>query len=103
MNARVSPRIAVTKKQKKIFQEYIKEEHRKQGEDVARRFFKLMCISLNDDFGFGKQRLEKVIRKINDLSLAHENDEAFWSHVDVATIDQIGIEFERENYNEMDR
>ena len=101
MNARIKPRYAVTKKQKKIVEEFIREEHREKGREAARRLFKLMCVSLNDDFGFGAERLGRLIAKINDLSVEHETDEVFWEHVD-KRLDQMGVPFEHEDYDEME-
>jgi hypothetical protein len=37
------------------------------------------------------------------LSDKHKDDEVFWAHIDRVVIDQMGIEFEREDYELMDR
>ena len=101
MNARIKPRYAVTKKQKKIVEEFIREQHREKGREAARRLFKLMCVSLNDDFGFGAERLGRLINKIQMLSEEHATDEVFWEHVD-KRLEQMGVPFEHEDYNEME-
>lgn len=101
MRARIKPTYGVTNKQKKVVAEFLKEEQEKKSKDVVRRVFKLMCVSLNDDFGFGAERLGRLIAKINDLSVEHETDEVFWEHVD-KRLDQMGVPFEHEDYDEME-
>ena len=78
------------------------KEIRRQAGGLSRRMFKLFCFCLNDEYGFGKERLSRLITKVSELSARHETDEAFWTHVD-KRIEQIGITFEKENYEEMDR
>ena len=63
---------------------------------VMRRFFKLMCVSLNEDFGFGEKRLMRLITRISKVSAEHANDEVFWTHVD-RRIEQLGLEFSKED------
>ena len=72
----------------------------KQYKKVMRRFFKLMCVSLNDDFGFGKNRLIRLIQKISKIAAEHEHDEVYWTHVD-RRIEQLGLEFSKEDDNEV--
>jgi hypothetical protein len=97
MNARVNPANKITKKQKKVLTEYIQDEIRKEHAGAARRLFKLMCVCLNDDFGFGAARLSKLISKISELSQEHEKDEVFWTHMD-RRLEQMGVPFAKENY-----
>ena len=49
---------------------------------------------LNEDFGFGQQRLLKFIFKVE--SLATDTDEVFWHHIDRKLIQQLKIPFERD-------
>ncbi len=99
MKARIP--MQLNKKQKAAIREAVAEEIRKQGEDSVRRVFKLMCVSLNDDFGFGAGRLARVIDRINTLSREHDNDEVFWEHID-KRLAQMGANFQPEDYELME-
>lgn len=79
----------------------VKKEFEKQSNDMARRFFKLFCVALHQEFGFGKDRFERVIAKIQEISGEREHDEVFWSHVD-NYCKHLGFEFDDENYERMD-
>ena len=100
MNALIKPRL--NKKQKAAIRDAVAEEHRKQGEAGIRRMMKLMCVSLNEDFGFGAGRLSRVIECISELSAQHDHDEVYWEHVD-KRLAQIGIPFDPEDYEFMER
>lgn len=78
------------------------KEIERQTKDLSRRLFKLFCIALNQEYGFGKDRLLKVIKTVNDLSSYRETDEVFWSHVD-ERVKQLGLQFQTEDYQQMDR
>ncbi len=99
MKARIP--VQLNKKQKAAIREAVADEIRKQGEDSIRRVYKLICISLNDGFGFGAVRLLRLIDRISTLSAKHNNDEVFWEHVD-KRIEQMGIPFEPEDYELME-
>lgn len=73
----------------------------KNREGYTRRIIKLMCIALNDNFGFGKDRLAKLVLNINDTSAEHGSNPVFWEKVD-KRIEQIGLPFEPENYKELE-
>lgn len=100
MNAIIKPKL--NKKQKAAIRDAVAEEMRKQGQDSIRKMFKLMCISLNEDFGFGAGRLLRVIECISELSEKYEHDEVYWEHVD-KRLAQIGIPFDPEDYEQMER
>ena len=91
-----------TKKEKERLRVEVEKELRKQSEDLTRRLVKLFCIALNQDYGFGQQRLLKVTQTVDDLSLNRETDEVFWKHVD-DRMQQLGMMFQLEDYEEMDR
>ena len=102
MNANVPTHTRLSKKQKAAIRDYVALEMRKQVEDSICRVYKLICISLNDGFGFGAGRLMRLIDRISTLSAEHINDEVFWEHVD-KRIEQMGIPFEPEDYELMER
>lgn len=91
-----------SKKEKERLRGEVGKELRKQSGDLTRRLFKLFCIALNEEYGFGKFRLSKVIDVVNSRACDREQDEVFWKHVD-DRMEQLGMMFQRENYEEMDR
>ena len=102
MRARMKPANILSKDQKTAIHEYAKEAFTKQAQDNVRRLFKLMCLSLHEEFGFGKDRCTRLIGRINDLAEEHEHDEVYWHHVD-SVMKDIGVDFAKENYDEVDR
>ena len=95
-------RVQLNKKQKAAIREAVDEEYCKKGEGIIRRVYKLMCVALNDDFGFGAGRLARLIERINTLSAKYENDEVFWEHID-KRLAQMGANFQPEDYEQMER
>lgn len=95
-------RLPISNKMKSQVRQEVAKEYERQGQAFARRMFKLMCVSLNEEFGFGKDRLNRLMKKINDLSAEHENDEVYWTHID-RVMQELGVEFIAENYEEVDR
>lgn len=98
MRARLKPSAIITKSQKAAFQEYQQKQH----EGNMRRTFKLMCLALREEFGFGRERCLRLIGRINQLAEEHETDEVYWSHVD-KVMEQMGVTFIREDYDVVDR
>ena len=96
MRARLKPSAVTTKAQKKAVSDLLEVEMKKQYQKVMRRFFKLMCVSLNEDFGFGKIRLMRLISRISRVAAEHATDEVYWTHVD-RRIEQLGLEFSKED------
>ena len=96
MKARIVLTDRVTSKQKQAVKEY----NRLEQKNIMRRYFKLLCYVLNENFGFGKSRLLKVIGQIEEASRLHNDDEEFWYHLDKRVIEQIGLQFEKEKYKE---
>ena len=102
MNARIKASAIATNKQKQMARELVAEEWERQSRDNMRRIFKLFCLSLNDEFGHGKSRLARLILTVTERAAEHKHDEVFWKHVD-DRMEQIGMEFPKEDYNEMER
>ena len=98
MRARLKPSAIVSKSQKAAFKEY----QQKQNEGNMRRTFKLMCLALHEEFGFGHDRCLRLIGRINELANEHETDEVYWTHVD-RVMDQMGMAFAKEDYEIVDR
>ena len=102
MNARIKLQHKISQKQKADIREYCANELREQQKEHTRRSIKLFCVALHQTFGFGKDRIAKVLEAINDLSAERDKDEVFWTHID-KLLGQIGMTFQPEDYEEMDR
>ena len=100
MKARIP--MQFTNKQKSAIRESVAQELRRQQQDNIRRVFKLLCASLHEEYGFGKIRCMRIIDRINKTAAEHEQDEVYWHHIDTL-MEQLGIAFERENYEIVDR
>lgn len=98
MRARLKPSAITSKAQKEAFREYQRQQH----EGNMRRTFKLLCLALHEEFGFGQQRLRRVIDRIDVLAKEHEEDEVYWAHVD-RVVDRLGLNFNPEDYEQVDR
>ncbi len=96
MRARLKPSAITTRAQKKAISDVLEAETERRYKLVMRRFFKLMCITYNDEFGHGKRRLMRAINRISTLAAEHANDEVYWTHVD-RRIEQLGLEFSKED------
>lgn len=101
MNARIKLQHKITKRQKDDIKEYCANEMREQQKEHTRRSIKIFCVALHQTFGFGKDRIAKILEAINELSAERDKDEVFWSHID-KLLEQIGLNFKPENYEEMD-
>ena len=102
MKARYKASGITSKQQKEAIRNLVADELKRQRETGTRRMFKLICLSLNKEFGFGKDRLRRLGAMVNRLTAEHENDEIYWTHVDGA-LEQIGLKFENEEYDITDR
>lgn len=96
MKARIPAAARLSKRQMSALREAADEAVKQREQERIRRLFKLMCLSLNETYGFGKRRLECVLGQISDLSAEHERDEVYWAHIDRVVIDGLGVKFERE-------
>lgn len=90
MNSYIRPR--VTNRQREAIRVEMKKQAHAEQAAILRRYMKLTCIALNEQFGFGQRRLEALIAEIIRLSDISETDEEFWTHVD-QRLQQLGIEF----------
>lgn len=78
------------------------EHLRKEKLEHTKRTIKLACIILNKHFGFGKRRILRFIDSMAKFTLERSDDPVYWKHIDDKLINEIGLDFERENYEEMD-
>jgi len=71
--------------------------------ETFRRWVKLSAAILHTEFGFGHDRCATFLGKISELSGTDKKDEIFWQHIDRVVIDELKLDFEPENYNEVER
>ena len=97
-------RRSIDKKYQERIRNEVEAEFQKQSKDMANRFFKLFCVALHREpkFRFGKYRLSRVLQVVNDMCVEAEKDEIFWYHVDRIVIEEIGLDFVKEDYDRMD-
>lgn len=94
-------RATLDRKTKERINLEVKAEYDRQGEELSRRHIKLICVALNEHFGFGKDRLLKLVQAYGDLGAERKDDEIFWSHID-RYLERIGLDFPKEDYEVMD-
>ena len=98
MRARIPAQARLSSTSRRVIKEAAAPELDKQEMDRTRRLFKLFCLALNEQCGFGRERLSRVLASVSELSAEHDKDEVFWTHVDRVVIDQIGVQFDREDW-----
>lgn len=102
MKAYIRPINQISKKQREAIRKVTEEQLKLDRQGLTRRLFKIFCVALNKEYGFGKQRLHHLIGMVQELANERPNDEVFWSHVDRKVIDEIGMDFSREDYDLLD-
>lgn len=105
MHARVPVKAKLSKREREIIMAYVDDEIARLRVNWTRRIFKLMALALRDPLsekghGMGATQINKVITRINDY--AAQDGEEFWTRVDRAVIDQLGMRMERENERSSD-
>lgn len=98
MNVKIPSRYRLSNQQKQVITEYANEQIEKEQFCYMRKLLKIMCVALNELYGFGGKRLAPLIQKISDVCEEYQHDEIYWHHVDRIVIDEMGLEFDREKY-----
>ena len=75
-------------------------EQEKMMYRVIRRFTKMVCITLNEQYGFGSKRLKLFMAQFSRIGGLAEHDEEYWAHVD-ERLRQLGLEFQSEEADEL--
>lgn len=96
MKAHIPAGGRLSRKQMQAVREAAGEVLRKQEQDHIRRIFKLLCVSLHESYGFGRRRLGNVLETIRRTAQEAETDEVYWAHVDRVVIDELQMDFARE-------
>lgn len=89
-------RIPLNNRQLKMCRDVVNDLTEKRQVAFTRRIYKLYAFVLNREFQFGRQRIERIIAKINQLLIESDSDELFWDNIDRVVIDELKIQFERE-------
>ena len=96
-------RLPINKKMKDQVFKFAQEEIERQQKGATRRLYKIMILALALEFGFGKERALRLIRKVDELVRQSNEDEAFFYHLDKRLIEQMGLDFEKEDYEKWDK
>lgn len=94
-------RRTVDKKFQERIRNEVEEEFKRQSGAMTWRIIKIFCIALHQEFGFGKDRLMRMIAKLEEIGIEREQDEVFWAHVDRYN-KHLGLDFPEEDYDRMD-
>lgn len=62
------------KEQRTAIRRACKDEMKNQN----RRLLKLVCIALHEQYGFGRERLYRLIKKISELSTSRMDDPVYY-------------------------
>ena len=107
MNVRLTANQKLTGKEQRELDKYIFDKavdiYKKESMGLMRRCYKITAVALNELFGFGKSRIIKLFDRAKDLAKERDTDEIYWKHIDDTLINQMGLEFERENYDDLDK
>lgn len=93
MNARLPAKNVLNNKAKRAADIYVRE----QQADMIRRIMKIVILSLNEEYGFGRIRCGRVLSAINRAAEEQQHDEVFWTHVD-RRVRQLGFDFTAEDW-----
>lgn len=78
--------------------EQVEQEREKQSSDYINRLLKLVFVTLHQEFRFGKKRLVTFHDRFYQILMESIEDALYWRHVDQIVIDQLGMEFAREDF-----
>lgn len=67
---------------------------KKNEQALTRRVLKIVCVSLNEEFGYGAERLSRLVNSVNRTTDEWHDNPCFWTMVD-RRLEQIGIPFEK--------
>lgn len=106
MKVRLNPLINMSTKEKKELNEYMAQRAKKiydeEATGLVRRCYKTFAVALHQKYGFGRNRLLKLMEELSDISKLRDIDDVFWKHLDDIIINEIKLDFEREDYKELE-
>ena len=92
MNSRIPPNRQFSKKVKHKLAEAADEYVRGRQARIIQRVMKAFCYVLNRKYKFGHDKLLNVMNEVDNLVDQHEQDEAFWEHLDHVVIDELKLD-----------
>lgn len=95
-------RLPLNCKTKKRVREEVDNYYNSVGEGHSRRTFKLLFVILHQHFGFGTNRIKKIMEHVAEINHERKQDEVFWAHIDKLLIDHLKLPLDREDYDKMD-
>ncbi|MEE1139574.1 MAG: hypothetical protein U0M02_13945 [Acutalibacteraceae bacterium] len=101
MKARIKFKNKLSSKQRADIEAYAREVHQNEAVNNARRLIKIVCVALNQRFGFGHDRLAVLLGEIDSLAEKQKEDLVFWYHMDKECIKYLNLPFEPEDYEKM--
>ena len=101
MNARIRLKDKLSKKEKANIEAYVQEFNQNEAVNMSRRLLKIVCVALNQRFGFGHDRLLRLLGEIDNLAEQQKEDLIFWYHMDKECIKCLKLPFEPEDYDKM--
>lgn len=89
------PKIPSNYEIREMIKSELKDEVNKVKSDYSKTLMKLICLSLNETYHFGKVRCLTVLQSLGDLieeemKSVDQDGDVFWSHVN-SRLDQLGI------------
>lgn len=79
-----------------------KKIYDEEATGLVRRCYKTFAVALHQKYGFGRNRLIKLMDELTDISKLRNIDDVFWKHLDDIIINEIKLDFEREDYKELE-
>lgn len=89
------PKVPSNLEIREMIKSELKDEIDKVKSDYAKTLMKLLCLSLNETYHFGKVRCLIVLQSLGDLveeemKSVDQDGDIFWSHVN-GRLNQIGV------------
>ena len=94
MKARIPAKQILTKQMQNSIKEIVSKEREKQSKELIAQILKVSLINLNRNFGFGQQRLIKILDTVTEMFREHMHDELYWYHVDKILKEELKIDME---------
>lgn len=93
MRASIRPKVG--DRQRREIERLVQERIMEETSGIVRRYMKITCIALNQQFGFGAVRLSRLLEQIEQVSSEADRDEELWTHIE-ARLAQMGIQANEE-------
>lgn len=93
------PLTAIEREAVERIMEEVKEKSSREQNRAILRTFKIACLILHQDFGFGGKRLEKFVDLMNEAGRKAAQRPEIWFHVD-EQLKALGFEFDPEDLEE---